>query len=55
MTDNSVTGILLDTSFLIRHSNKEYSLHKNAKDYFKYFIKKKLQLRCPQLPLRNIV
>ena len=69
MMDNGVTGILLDTSFLIRHSNKEDSLHKNAKDYFKHFLKKKITIKVStiaiaeycvkgkiqDLPLQNIM
>lgn len=36
--------VMLDTSFLIRLMNHTDSLHKNAKDYYKYFLEKDYEL-----------
>jgi predicted nucleic acid-binding protein len=37
-------SILLDTSFCIRLLKSNDELHKNAKDYFKYFLEKKIEI-----------
>lgn len=61
-------AVLLDTGVLIRLLNPEYSLHENAKGYFKYFLDKEIALICStisiaefcviggieDLPLRNL-
>ncbi|MEA3451787.1 MAG: hypothetical protein U9Q83_07770 [Bacteroidota bacterium] len=61
-------SVLLDTSFFIRLLNDEDKLHKNAKDYFRYFIENDIILKIStisiaeycvvgklsELPLRNI-
>ncbi len=61
-------SVLLDTSFFIRLLNDEDPLHKNARDYFKYFMNQGVQARMStisiaeycvkgsiqELPLRNL-
>ncbi|TVQ14015.1 MAG: type II toxin-antitoxin system VapC family toxin, partial [Balneolaceae bacterium] len=61
-------SVLLDTSFFIRLLNDEDPLHKNARDYFKYFIDNEIVTRIStisiaeycvmgdisELPLRNL-
>lgn len=61
-------SILLDTSFLIKLLNDEDILHKNANEYYKYFLEKDFILkvstisiaeycvkgRIEELPLKNI-
>lgn len=61
-------SVLLDTSFFIRLLNDRDSLHKNARDYFKYFLDQEIQTRIStisiaeycikgyikDLPLRNL-
>jgi len=61
-------SVLLDTSFFIRLLNDEDPLHKNAKDYYKYFLEKEIILKVStitiaeycvigeldDLPLKNI-
>jgi predicted nucleic acid-binding protein len=42
---------LLDTSFLIRLLNEGDSLHKNAKEYFQYFLKEKSILKCSTISI----
>ncbi len=37
-------SILLDTSFCIRLLKSNDDLHQNAKDYFKYFMEKKIEI-----------
>lgn len=37
-------SILLDTSFCIRLLKSNDSLHQNAKDYFKYFLERKIEI-----------
>lgn len=37
-------SILLDTSFCIRLLKNNDDLHQNAKDYFKYFMEKKIEI-----------
>lgn len=37
-------SILLDTSFCIRLLKSNDPLHKNAKDYFKYFLEQKIEI-----------
>jgi len=37
-------SILLDTSFCIRLLKSNDDLHQNAKDYFKYFLEKKVEI-----------
>jgi predicted nucleic acid-binding protein len=37
-------SILLDTSFCIRLLKSNDQLHQNAKDYFKYFLEKKVEI-----------
>lgn len=37
-------SILLDTSFCIRLLKSNDDLHQNAKDYFKYFLEKKIEM-----------
>lgn len=37
-------SILLDTSFCIRLLKSNDELHQNAKDYFKYFLEKKIEI-----------
>lgn len=37
-------SILLDTSFCIRLLKSNDSLHQNAKEYFKYFLEKKIEM-----------
>jgi predicted nucleic acid-binding protein len=37
-------SILLDTSFCIRLLKSNDDLHQNAKDYFKYFLEKKIEI-----------
>ncbi|MCO5232555.1 MAG: hypothetical protein M9888_02315 [Chitinophagales bacterium] len=37
-------SILLDTSFCIRLLKSNDTLHQNAKDYFKYFLEKKIEI-----------
>lgn len=37
-------NILLDTSFCIRLLKSNDVLHQNAKDYFKYFLDKKIEI-----------
>lgn len=43
--------MLLDTSFLIRLLNEGDSLHKNAKEYFQYFLKEKTILKCSTISI----
>jgi predicted nucleic acid-binding protein len=40
----SMDSILLDTSFCIRLLKSNDPLHQNAKDYFKYFLEKKVEM-----------
>jgi len=40
----SMDSILLDTSFCIRLLKKNDSLHQNVKDYFRYFLDKKVEM-----------
>src|SRR5687768_11428746 len=61
-------SVLLDTSFFIRLLNDEDPLHKNAREYFRYFLNKEIILKVStitiaeycvlgkleELPLRNI-
>jgi hypothetical protein len=61
-------SVLLDTSFFIRLLNDEDPLHKNARDYFKYFLDQEVLIRIStisiaeycvkgdivDLPLRNV-
>lgn len=61
-------SVLLDTSFFIRLLNDEDSLHKNARNYFKYYLDHSVQLNVStisiaeycvkgnihELPLRNL-
>ncbi len=61
-------SVLLDTSFFIRLLNDEDPLHKNARDYFRYFLNNEIVLKVStitiaeycvrgkieELPLRNI-
>ena len=37
-------SILLDTSFCIRLLKSNDDLHQNAKDYFKHFLEKKIEI-----------
>ncbi|MCO5230664.1 MAG: hypothetical protein M9958_05870 [Chitinophagales bacterium] len=37
-------SILIDTSFCIRLLKSNDTLHQNAKDYFKYFLEKKIEI-----------
>jgi predicted nucleic acid-binding protein len=37
-------SILVDTSFCIRLLKSNDDLHQNAKDYFKYFLEKKIEI-----------
>lgn len=37
-------SVLLDTSFCIRLLKSNDDLHQNAKDYFKYFLEKKIEI-----------
>lgn len=60
-------SVLLDTSFFIRLLNDEDPLHKNAREYFRYFLDKEIVLKVStisiaeycvmgkleELPLRN--
>ena len=60
--------MLLDTSFLIRLLNERDPLHENAKEYYRYFLTQKFNLKCStisiaeycvkgkysELPLRNL-
>ena len=39
-----MNSILLDTSFCIRLLKKDDSLHKNAYEYFQYFIENKIEM-----------
>ncbi len=39
-----MNSILLDTSFCIRLLKKDDILHKNAGDYFEYFLEKKVEM-----------
>ncbi|MCU0442027.1 MAG: type II toxin-antitoxin system VapC family toxin [Bacteroidia bacterium] len=39
-----MNSILLDTSFCIRLLKSNDDLHQNAKDYFKYFLEKKIEI-----------
>jgi predicted nucleic acid-binding protein len=39
-----MNSILLDTSFCIRLLKNNDDLHQNAKDYFKYFLEKKIEM-----------
>jgi len=43
--------VLLDTSFFIRLLNKQDSLHKNAKEYFKYFLEKEIEMYCSTISI----
>jgi predicted nucleic acid-binding protein len=61
-------AVLLDTSFFIRLLDKNDALHKNAKDYFKYFLEKDIAMMIStisiaeycvigdvhELPLKNL-
>lgn len=43
--------LLLDTSFFIRLLNPQDKLHKNAKEYFKYFLEKEIELYCSTISI----
>ncbi|EKD26185.1 MAG: hypothetical protein ACD_79C01317G0002 [uncultured bacterium] len=63
-----INSVLLDTSFFIRLLNPGYSEHQNAKDYFKYFLEQRINIKCStisvaeycvkgaieELPLKNV-
>lgn len=38
--------VLLDTSFFIRLLNPSDNLHQNAKEYFKHFLQKEIEMYC---------
>ena len=42
-------SILLDTSFCIRLLKSNDPLHQNAKDYFKYFLEKKIEINLSSI------
>lgn len=44
-------SVLLDTSFFIRLLNDEDPLHKNAKDYFKYFLESDIILKVSTISI----
>lgn len=62
------SSVLLDTSFFVRLLNDEDALHKNAKNYFRYFLENEILLKVStitiaeycvkgaidDLPLRNL-
>ncbi|MGQ0828199.1 MAG: type II toxin-antitoxin system VapC family toxin [Bacteroidota bacterium] len=43
--------LLLDTSFFIRLLNPQDKLHKNAKEYFKHFLEKEIELYCSTISI----
>lgn len=43
--------VLLDTSFFIRLLNPQDKLHKNAKDYFRYFLEKEIEMYCSTISI----
>lgn len=47
MNEKEENGIGIDTCFLISFVNPDDSLHKNADDYFRYFIEKGITLYFP--------
>jgi len=44
-------NVLLDTSFLIRLLNDEDDFHKNALDYYKYFLEKNVKLKVSTISI----
>ncbi len=44
-------SVLLDTSFFIRLLNDNDSLHKNARDYFKYFLENDITLKISTISI----
>jgi predicted nucleic acid-binding protein len=44
-------SVLLDTSFFIRLLNDENKLHKNALDYYKYFLNNNVKLRISTISI----
>ncbi|MBA3706210.1 MAG: PIN domain-containing protein [Bacteroidetes bacterium] len=43
--------LLLDTSFFIRLLNPHDKLHKNAKEYFKHFLEKEIEMYCSTISI----
>ena len=66
--EQHINSVLLDTSFLIRLLNEGDALHAHAREYFRYFLERKINLKCStiaiaeycvkgnctELPLRNM-
>ena len=44
-------SVLLDTSFIIRFLNKDDKLHKNAYDYYQYFLEKNITLKISTISI----
>lgn len=44
LEEEQMDSILLDTSFCIRLLKSNDDLHQNAKDYFKYFLERKIEI-----------
>lgn len=44
-------SVLLDTSFFIRLLNDEDPLHKNARDYYKYFLEQEIILKVSTISI----
>ena len=43
--------VLLDTSFFIRLLNPTDNLHQNAKDYFRHFLQKEIEMYCSTISI----
>ena len=51
MNDLGIKSIMLDTSFCIRLMDKNDALHKNALDYFKYFLTAKITIHISTIAI----
>jgi hypothetical protein len=51
MNDLGIKSIMLDTSFCIRLMDRNDSLHVNALDYFKYFLKEKISVHISTIAI----
>lgn len=60
---SDIKKVMLDTSFLIRLYKKDDNLHQNCREYFEYFLNKKIQMivssiataeYCVKSPIKDI-
>ena len=49
MSNLGINSIMLDTSFCIRLMDKNEDLHKNALDYFRYFLTEKITMHVSSI------